>query len=183
RRERIPHGDRRHSWARRQARRSCARSRSTGAPRAPRRCGRKSPFCVGAHGRRARRALQQTARRVKVLHLHKITGIAGSERHLLALLPALRERGVDPLVLALDVPNTDAPRFYAALAELEISVRRVPCTADINPRMAVDVIRAVRTERPDLLHTHLVHGDVYGAIASAETRTPLVSSRHNDDRY
>ena len=31
--------------------------------------------------------------------------------------------------------------------------------------MARDVVRAVRAERPDLLHTHLVHGDIYGSIA------------------
>jgi glycosyltransferase involved in cell wall biosynthesis len=45
------------------------------------------------------------------------------------------------------------------------------------------VIRAVRAERPDLLHTHLVHADVYGSIAARATRTPFVSTRHNDDRY
>ena len=49
--------------------------------------------------------------------------------------------------------------------------------------MAAGVIRAVRRSNPDLLHTHLVHGDVYGSIASAVTRVPFVSSRHNDDRY
>ena len=49
--------------------------------------------------------------------------------------------------------------------------------------MARDVIRAVALERPDLLHTHLVHADVYGAIAAWATRTPYLSTRHNDDRY
>jgi len=32
---------------------------------------------------------------VKVLHVHRIGGIGGSERHLLTLLPALAERGVE----------------------------------------------------------------------------------------
>ena len=41
----------------------------------------------------------------------------------------------------------------------------------------------MRAERPDLLHTHLVHADVYGAIASRLTGLPFVSTRHNDDRY
>ena len=49
--------------------------------------------------------------------------------------------------------------------------------------MARDVIRAVRAERPDLLHTHLVHADVYGAVAARRLRIPFVSTRHNDDRY
>ncbi len=49
--------------------------------------------------------------------------------------------------------------------------------------MARDVTAAVREEAPDLLHTHLVHADVYGALASRSTGVPFVSSRHNDDRY
>ncbi len=120
---------------------------------------------------------------MRVLHLHKITGVSGSERHLLALLPALRERGVDARVLALDVDGTDAPRFYAELDTVGVPYTTVRCTFDVNPRMARDVVRAVRGERPDLLHTHLVHADVYGSIASRAAGVPFVSSRHNDDRY
>ena len=120
---------------------------------------------------------------MKVLHLHKIRGVSGSERHLLTLLPALRERGVDARVLALDVEGSDAPRFYAELDAAGVPYRRVRCTLDVNPRMAVGAIAAVREERPDLLHTHLVHADVYGAVASTATRVPFVSTRHNDDRY
>jgi glycosyltransferase involved in cell wall biosynthesis len=120
---------------------------------------------------------------MKVLHVHKITGIGGSERHLLALLPALRDLGVDARFLGLDVEGTDAPRFYDQLHRLGIPHAQVRCTVDMSPRLARDVTRCVRRERPDLLHSHLVHGDVYGTLASLLTGTPIVSTRHNDDRY
>ncbi|MGZ8686992.1 MAG: glycosyltransferase family 4 protein [Gaiellaceae bacterium] len=120
---------------------------------------------------------------MKVLHLHKITGVGGSERHLLTLLPALRERGIDARFLGLDVAGSDAPRFYAVLEERGVPFARVGCSTDVNPRMALAVIRAARAAKPDLLHTHLVHGDVYGSVAARALRLPLVSSRHNDDRY
>jgi len=81
------------------------------------------------------------------------------------------------------VPGSDAPRFYSRLDELGVPYRRIRCGPDVNPRMARDVVRAVRAERPDLLHTHLVHGDVYGAIAAGALRLPYLSTRHNDDRY
>ena len=67
----------------------------------------------------------------------------------------------------------DAPRFYERLDELGVPFRAVRCTVDVNPRMARDVVRAVRAERPDLLHTHLVHGDVYGSIAAGALRRPV----------
>jgi glycosyltransferase involved in cell wall biosynthesis len=120
---------------------------------------------------------------MKVLHVHKLTGVSGSEGHLLALLPALRERGIDASFLGLDVPGSEAHRFHERLDELGVPHRSVPCGLDASPRLARDVIRSVRVEQPDLIHTHLVHADVYGSIAGAVTRTPFVSTRHNDDRY
>jgi glycosyltransferase involved in cell wall biosynthesis len=120
---------------------------------------------------------------VRVLHLHKLTGVGGSEGHLLALLPALRERGIDARFLGLDVPGTDAHDFHERLEQLGVPHRSVACGLDASPRLARDVIRAVRFEKPDLLHTHLVHADVYGSIASRLAHVPYVSTRHNDDRY
>jgi len=120
---------------------------------------------------------------VKVLHIHKLTGISGSEGHLLSLLPALRAAGVEARFLGLDVPGSDAPLFYERLDQQGVPYRRVRCGRDVSLRMARDVVRAVRAERPDLVHTHLVHADVYGAVAAAAARVPYVSTRHNDDRY
>lgn len=120
---------------------------------------------------------------MKVLHLHKLTGVSGSEGHLLALLPALRERGVDARFLGLDVPQTDFGRFYEHLDRLGVPHGSVRCGLDASPRMARDVHRAIRAERPDLVHTHLVHADIYGGAAARLLGIPSVSTRHNDDRY
>jgi glycosyltransferase involved in cell wall biosynthesis len=119
---------------------------------------------------------------VKVLHAIKVQGIGGAERHLLALLPALRERGVDARLLSLDA-GADSARFHDALDAAGVPWRRVPCGLDASPLLAARVARAVRAERPDLLHTHMVHADVYGSLAAHALRVPFVSSRHNDDRY
>ena len=52
---------------------------------------------------------------MRVVHLHRIRGIGGSERHLLTLLPALAERGVAPVFLGLDDPGWDVDPFYREL--------------------------------------------------------------------
>ena len=119
---------------------------------------------------------------MKVLHLIKVKGVGGAEQHLLALLPALRERGIDARVLSLDA-GADADRFHRALDDRGVPWRRVATGLDVSPRLVASVVRATRAERPDLLHTHMVHGDVYGSIAANVLRLPFVSSRHNDDRY
>lgn len=119
---------------------------------------------------------------MKVLHILKVAGIGGAEQHLLALLPALRARGVDAQFLSLDA-GRDAERFHRALTERNVPWLRVRCGADVSPPLARDVTRAVRSVGPALLHTHMVHGDAYGSIAAHVLRLPFVSTRHNDDRY
>ncbi|MGH3003194.1 MAG: glycosyltransferase family 4 protein [Gaiellaceae bacterium] len=119
---------------------------------------------------------------MRVLHATKVQGVGGAEQHLLALLPALRERGVDARFLSLDAGG-DSGRFHRALDDREIPWRRVPCGLDVSPLLAARGAQAGRAQRPDLLHTHMVHADVYGSIAAHALRVPFLSTRHNDDRY
>jgi glycosyltransferase involved in cell wall biosynthesis len=111
---------------------------------------------------------------VKVIHVHRIGGIGGSERHLLTLLPALAERGVEVSFLGLDDPGRAPDPFYEALS---VPFERLPAPRDLDPVLAVRVRRATR--RADIVHTHLVHADVYGAIGARR----LVSTKHNDDPF
>jgi glycosyltransferase involved in cell wall biosynthesis len=111
---------------------------------------------------------------VKVLHVHRIGGIGGSERHLLTLLPALVERGIDVSFLGLDDTSRAPDPFYDALT---VPYERLPAPRDVDPALAWRVRRATR--RADLVHTHLVHADVYGALGARR----LVSTKHNDDPF
>jgi glycosyltransferase involved in cell wall biosynthesis len=113
---------------------------------------------------------------VRVLHVHRIGGIGGSERHLLTLLPALAERGIDVHFLGLDDPSRAPDPFYERLS---VPHERLPAPRDVDPLLAVHIVRAVRRVRPDVVHTHLVHADVYGALAARR----LVSTKHNDDPF
>ena len=52
---------------------------------------------------------------MRVVHVHRMRGIGGSERHLLTLLPALQERGLDVVFVGLDDPAWNPADFYGAL--------------------------------------------------------------------
>jgi glycosyltransferase involved in cell wall biosynthesis len=111
------------------------------------------------------------------VHVHRIRGIGGSERHLLTLLPALAERGVEPLFVGLDDPEWNPADFYSAL---HVPAVRIRSARDFDPML---LVRLARTLRADVVHTHLVHADVYGGLAAALRRTRLVSTKHNDDPF
>jgi glycosyltransferase involved in cell wall biosynthesis len=120
---------------------------------------------------------------MRVLHVHRIGGIGGSERHLLELLPALRGRGIDARFLGLDDVGAAPEPFYEQLGERDVPFDRLPCPRDVDPALARRTRRAVRVFDPEILHTHLVHADVYGALAAAGTEAVLVSTKHNDDPF
>jgi glycosyltransferase involved in cell wall biosynthesis len=111
------------------------------------------------------------------MHVHRIRGIGGSERHLLTLLPALAERGVEPIFVGLDDPAWSATDFYGAL---EVPAVRIVSPRDFDPLL---LVRLARTLRADIVHTHLVHADVYGGLAARLRGTHLVSTKHNDDPF
>jgi glycosyltransferase involved in cell wall biosynthesis len=114
---------------------------------------------------------------MKVVHVHRIRGIGGSERHLLTLLPALAERGLDVSFVGLDDPAWDARDFYDAL---DVPATRLKAPRDLDPLLLGRLLRALHA---DVVHTHLVHADVYGGIAAKLRGARLVSTKHNDDPF
>ncbi|MGE5273399.1 MAG: glycosyltransferase family 4 protein [Verrucomicrobiota bacterium] len=115
---------------------------------------------------------------MRVVHVHRIRGIGGSERHLLTLLPALAAAGVEPVFLGLDDPDGEPEPFYR---ELGVETARLPCPRDVDPELLRRVRRELARLRADVVHTHLVHGDVYGALGAGGI--PVVSTKHNDDPF
>ena len=114
---------------------------------------------------------------MRVAHVHRIRGIGGSERHLLTLLPALAERGVEPVLVGLDDPEWAATDFYGALGVPSV---RIPSPRDVDPFLLARLLRALHA---DVVHTHLVHADVYGGVAAKLRGARLVSTKHNDDPF
>jgi glycosyltransferase involved in cell wall biosynthesis len=117
---------------------------------------------------------------VKVVHVHRMRGIGGSERHLLALLPALASRGVEVAFVGLDDPGWDPEPFYERLT---VPAERLVSERDADPLLLRRLRRTLASLRADVVHTHLVHADGYGALASLGSRWALVSTKHNDDPF
>lgn len=119
---------------------------------------------------------------MRVVHLIKTDGIAGAERHLLDLLPALIARGVDARVLFI-APDTGAGADFAAAVEAhDIAVDQVPIRGHGSPALVRAIARALRRSKPDIVHGHLVHAELWGIPAARLARVRrVVVTRHSDD--
>jgi len=119
-----------------------------------------------------------------VLHTQKVAGISGSEAHLLQLLPDLRERGWDVRFLMLHEDEPGAWEFAEALRSKGVPVDDVRLRADVDPIALGEVLAYLARARPRILHTHLVHADVYGQLAGAAARVPLrLSTKHGFNEF
>jgi glycosyltransferase involved in cell wall biosynthesis len=119
-----------------------------------------------------------------VLHTQKVAGISGSEAHLLQLLPDLRGRGWDVRFLMLHEDEPGAWEFAQALRGRGVPVDDVRLRADVDPLAFGEVAAYLARVRPRILHTHLVHSDVYGQLAGSLARVPLrLSTKHGFNEF
>jgi glycosyltransferase involved in cell wall biosynthesis len=119
-----------------------------------------------------------------VLHAQKVAGISGSEAYLLQLLPDLRERGWDVRFLMLHEDEPGAWEFATALEERGVPLDDIRLRADVDPIALGEVVAHLARTRPRVLHTHLVHADVYGQLAGTLARVPLrLSTKHGFNEF
>ncbi len=121
--------------------------------------------------------LATPARKIRLLQLIDQLGPAGAEQLVLSYA-----RGMDRSRFALHVCALrpwDQPEIVPALRALGVPVH------ELNQHHAYDLpilrtlIRYVRRERIDLIHTHLLASDVMGRLVGLATRRPVVSTIHN----
>jgi glycosyltransferase involved in cell wall biosynthesis len=116
------------------------------------------------------------AARTRILHIQRVKGIGGSERHLLGLLPALERAGCDVRMCVLRSGRGDV--FVDDMREAGVEVVVHDAGPDVNPVLLPALISDIRSFRPDIVHTHLVHADLHGQAAALMARVPAVSSVH-----
>jgi glycosyltransferase involved in cell wall biosynthesis len=120
----------------------------------------------------------------RIIHLSKMTGTAGSEGHLLILLEGLRAAGLDARLWILIEPDKPIQDFVDRAQAFGIPVERLIIRRDLDPVLWWRLVSRLRADRPDIVHTHLLHADLYGITAARRAHVPhVVSSRHNDDRF
>jgi glycosyltransferase involved in cell wall biosynthesis len=125
-----------------------------------------------------------TSRRLKVVHVHKMTGVSGSEQHLRILLTALDPARYAPTLLMLTTPAAIPGDYIATLTAAGVRVEQLRIRADFDPFLLWRLTAWFKRERPDIVHTHLIHADVHGLLAARAAGVPaIVASKHNDDPF
>jgi len=120
---------------------------------------------------------------LKLAHVVKATGVHGTEKHLLELLPAVAKDYAVSLIILLEQAHPMGD-YLQQLKDRGVAVYAIKISRDFDPVCFLKIVLLLRRIRPALVHTHLIHGDVYGVAAAAVAGVGIiVSSRHNDDAF
>jgi len=115
-----------------------------------------------------------------VLNVQKVSGVSGSEAHLLSVLPFLRERGWDARMLVLHEGEPGAREFVEAMRARDVPTETWRMRFDLDPTVPL----RLAFRRPTILHTHLVHADVLALPAGALARVPVrISTKHGFNEF
>ena len=120
----------------------------------------------------------------KIVHIAKVTGVHGMEKHLLTLLPRLNNQPHEIAFLILIDPQHPVADYLELLKQQGIATHPVAIQHDIDPFCFAAVFKFFRHVKPVLVHTHLMHGDLYGITAArCAGIKAIISSKHNDDAF
>lgn len=118
---------------------------------------------------------------MKVLHVQKASGISGSERHLLVLLPALAEAGIGVRMCLLLASGGEI--FAEELRARGVHTTTTSAGPDLNPLAIARLRQEIRSYRPDVVHSHLIHADLHAQASAILTGTARVSTVHGPGAF
>ena len=110
-------------------------------------------------------------RDLRILHIVLGLDVGGLERFLQSLLTHM-QGPIHPSVACLNNKGTLGRSF----GDVPIYELRKP--EGLSPRAVLDLIRIIRKNRIDVIHTHNPGPHFYGAIAGLTTGIPLVHTKH-----
>jgi len=121
---------------------------------------------------------QAAAKRVKVLYVFAALPVGGAEEVLITEVEGLDKTRFDPLVCVLSEKGPVGERIENR-GFLVVALHRMKHHR-FDHRIIRDLYRLIKTEKVDVVHTHLYDGNKYGRLAAGLARVPcLISHYHN----
>jgi glycosyltransferase involved in cell wall biosynthesis len=113
-----------------------------------------------------------------------------NRKHVVQIIPTLRFGGAEKAVVST-VNNLDPKKFrssiilffddqpFAEKIRVDCPVYVIKKKGKISLHLFSDLKKVLQELKPDLVHTHLFGGDVWGRIAAKRLNIPVVTTEHN----
>ena len=120
---------------------------------------------------------------MKLLFIQKIKGFSGSEKFILEMIPALLARGHACHFLAVYHDASDLDNVKGRFQDKGIHCIYLQTNSDLNRRLLKNIQGIIKEGAYDLVHSHLIHADVWVALIKLffNKKLKIVSTKHNYD--
>lgn len=122
---------------------------------------------------------EQNARPLRVLRVITRLPPGGIERRLLAMLPMLRDRGIEAEVAVIHKMGGLADDMRDA----GFPVHWSPMATRLSPSGVWRLSRLMKDRKIDLVHSHMYRSNVPATVAAALAGVPIVAQVHNVDTW
>lgn len=120
---------------------------------------------------------------MRVTHVFKATGLSGAEAHILTLSAALRPEGFECDLIVLADPRHSPDALFQSARAKQIPLVAIAIKHDLDISVVPKIASRLKQSRTQIVHTHMIHGDLYGTLAARAAGLTLVQSRHNLDKF
>lgn len=117
------------------------------------------------------------SRKVRILHIIWSLDLGGAEQVVVDLVRNLDRKIYTPVVCCLNDKGRNAPRVEKEGIKV-IAMNKAP---KFDLFLILQLVRLIRREEIDLIHTHLFTANLWGRIAAWIAGVPAVSSEHGMD--
>ncbi len=115
---------------------------------------------------------------LRVAHMIDSLNIGGAQKLLTILARAVPRENLDLTIISLRCNGS--PSIARELEAQGIRVETYPGARLVEPRRIVRLYRFLKSEKFDLLHTHLTYANSLGSFCGRITGTPVVASLHSE---
>ncbi|MFB6344560.1 MAG: glycosyltransferase family 4 protein, partial [bacterium] len=118
-----------------------------------------------------------------VCFLQKVTGIGGTEQQFVRLGRGFTEEGWSCHFGLITESSNPQPDYRDRLLDAGWTVRNFTLLRHLSWSLINEIKEWLKTIEPDILNTHLIHGDLYGRLASGDLPIKKITTKHNDDSF
>ncbi|MBL6980973.1 MAG: glycosyltransferase [Anaerolineales bacterium] len=111
------------------------------------------------------------------MHIIDHVGIGGAQKSVTMLARVIHE--YDSKLIVLSLYKSQSISFHDELESDGAEIHYFPGTKLLGIRRIVSIIKFLRVERVDIVHTHLVYGNIIGIIAARLAGVPVMAMCHS----
>ncbi len=114
---------------------------------------------------------------MRIAQLIDSLNIGGAEKLQIIFMRAALSRGIEPTLITFN--SYPEKHYYNEIKSMGIKIIEIKGRNLFDPALFLKLVETLRTEKFDVLHTHLTYSIILGGLTGWVTGTPVVASIHN----